>query len=562
MTTHKMTANDWDSRIPGSMIQRMKTNLLTLGGSLGFILAAWGTDVPQAAAAAPPNFVIILADDLGFSDVGCYGGEIDTPHLDQLAQNGLRFTQFYNTARCWPSRAALMTGYYAQQVHRDQIPELGGGTQGRRPPWAQLLPELLAPAGYRSYHSGKWHIDGQPTKTGFHQSYFYNENGRFFSPRSHFLNGTALPAVQESSGFYATTAKVDHARQMLQQHQANTPDAPFLLYLAFIAPHFPLQAPQSDIDKYRTRYLAGWDKLREERFARLKEQGIVATPLSDIERDVGPPYRNPKAMETLGPNEVNRPVPWDSLTESQREFQATKMAIHAAMVDRIDQEVGRLFQQLKEMNAWENTVILFLSDNGASAEILVRDDGHDPAAAPGSAASYLCLGPGFSCLANTPFRRHKTWVHEGGISTPLIVHWPAGISGKGELRRTPGHLIDIVPTFLDAAGVTRPDTIAGETPPSFPGKSLLPVFQQDTDLHRECLWWLHEGNRAVRKGDWKLVAARNQPWELYDLSKDRGESNNLAARHPQQAEELRQLWERELSSFRQLVEQTRDLGKP
>ncbi len=235
----------------------------------------------------------------------------------------------------------------------------------------------------------------------------------------------------DEKGYYATIATADHAIECLKDHAANHAGKPFFHYIAFIAPHFPLHALPEDIAKYRDKYLAGWDAMREARFARQKEMGIANTTLSALEREVGPPYAFPDAMEKLGPGEVNRPLPWSELTDEQRRFQATKMAIHAAMVDRMDQEIGRVIAQLKAMGAFDNTLILFASDNGASAEIMVRDGGHDPAAAPGSAATYLCLGPGFSSACNTPLRRHKTWVHEGGISTPLIVHWPAGIAARG-----------------------------------------------------------------------------------------------------------------------------------
>jgi arylsulfatase len=272
---------------------------------------------------------------------------------------------------------------------------------------------------------------------------------------------------------------------------------------------------------------------------------------------VGPPYAFPDAIQKLGPGEVNRPLPWTELTEEQRRFQATKMAIHAAMVDRMDQEIGRIVAQLKAMGAYENTLILFASDNGASAEIMVRNGGHDPQAAPGSAATYLCLGPGFSSASNTPHRRHKTWVHEGGISTPLIAHWPKGITAKNELRHTPAHVIDFVPTVLELAGLTKPKEWLGEPIPDAPGRSLVPAFAKDVTIARDSLWWLHEGHRAIRVGDWKLVAAEGEPWELYDFKTDRAEQRNLATKMPDKAKELQQLWERQTASFTELAKKTR-----
>jgi arylsulfatase len=250
------------------------------------------------------------------------------------------------------------------------------------------------------------------------------------------------------------------------------------------------------------------------------------------------------------------------LTIEQRRFQATKMAIHAAMVDRMDREIGRLLEQLKAMSAIDNTLICFASDNGASAEIMVRDGGHDPQAPPGSAASYLCLGPGFSSAANTPFRRHKTWVHEGGISSPLIVHWPAGIKSRGELRHTPAHVIDIVPTLLAVAGIEKPTEWRGKPIPPAPGRSLVPAFAADVTVNRQLLWWLHEGNRAIRVGDWKLVAAKDDPWELYDLGTDRAESRNLVEQRPQKAQELESLWNRELNAMVQLVGTREPVSRP
>ncbi len=509
----------------------------------------------DAAEKAAPNVVVILADDLGYSDLGCYGGEIETPQLDALARDGLRFTQFYNTARCWPTRGALLTGFYAQQIRRDTIPgvpKTGGG--GTRPPWAALLPEMLSPLGYRSYHSGKWHIDGEPVKNGFDHSYNMLDQDRFFNPQSTTFDGKKQPAVALDSGYYVTTAIADHAIKCLQEHADTFSGRPFFQFVAFTCPHFPLHALPQDIAKYRERYRVGWEEVREQRYKRQQEMAIVNCALSEAEREVGPPYDFPEALQKLGPGEVNRPLPWSELTEQQREFQATKMAIHAAMVDRMDQEVGRIVAQLRSMDVLDNTLIFFLSDNGASAEIMVRGDGHDPQLPPGSAGTYSCLGPGWSTAANTPFRRHKTWVHEGGISTPLIVHWPKGIAARGELRRNPGHVIDIVPTVLEVTGARTPSTHGGVEVPPAPGASLAPTLAQDNSVRHEYLWWLHEGNRAIRVGNWKLVAAgEDAPWELYDLSKDRAESHDLAAQNPDKVQELTATWQARLDEFRNLA---------
>ena len=534
----------------------MKNIIKSVAGILAVVAATLHAPAAPNRETQPPNIVMILADDLGYSDIGCYGSEIATPNLDSLAKNGLRFTQFYNTARCWPSRGALLSGYYAQQIHRDALPGLGGGNSGARQPWARLLPDYLKPAGYRSYHSGKWHIDGKVLTAGFDRSLDLRNQGNYFTAAGNSIDDVPVKVPAGETGYYATTATADHAIECLKDHAANQAGKPFFSYIAFIAPHFPLHALPEDIAKYRDRYLTGWEALRAERFARQQQMGLTTTTLSALEPEVGPPYAFPEAIKKLGPGEVNRPLPWDSLTAEQRRFQATKMAIHAAMVDRMDVEIGHIIAQLKAMGAFDNTLILFASDNGASAEIMVRDGGHDPQAAPGSAASYLCLGPGFSSAGNTPHRRHKTWVHEGGISSPLIAHWPKGITANNELRHTPAHLIDIVPTVLDLAAITKPTEWQGQPIPAAPGKSLVPALAKDETIARDSLWWLHEGNRAVRVGDWKLVAAKDDPWELYDLKTDRAEQHNLAAKQPDKVKELAQVWQTQTDRTVELAKKT------
>ncbi len=505
------------------------------------------------AAAKRPNIIVFLADDMGFSDLGCYGSKIETPNLDRLAANGLRFSQFYNTTRCWPTRASILTGYYPQQVRRDTVPGVKSGGRGVRPEWARLLPQMLKPLGYRSYHSGKWHVDGMPVANGFDRSYYLEDCGRNFNPQTHFLDDQKLPPVERGTGYYSTIQIADRAVEFLKEHADQHAGQPFFGYFCFVVPHFPLQALPEDIAKYRKCYREGWDAERQERWERMKKLGLIHHDLPSLEREVGPPYDFPKAMAQFGPGETNRPVSWAELNATQREFQATKMAIHAAMIDRMDREIGRVVEQLRQMNALDNTLILFLSDNGASAEMMVRDDGHDPDAPPGSAATHLCLGPGWSSTANTPLRRHKTWVEEGGISTSLIVHWPQGIKARGELRNTPGHVIDLVPTFLQLAGGEQPAQWNGEPLEPLPGRSLVPVFAGNADLHRDQLWWAHEGNRAIRVGDWKLVADKKAEWELYDLKTDRGELHDLAAQHPDKVRDLSERWERQWEACRQLA---------
>jgi len=521
--------------------------------SLLFVLTL-ATGLFAADAPKRPNILLILADDMGYSDAHCYGGDIATPNLDKLAADGLRFTQFYNTSRCWPSRAAILTGYYAQEVRRDTVPGVQSGGRGIRPAWAQLLPVYLRTLGYRNYHSGKWHLDGKPMQNGFDHSYDLEDHNRNFNPKNLFEDDVALPPVPPGTGYYTSTAFADHAIQCLKEHAEKYADRPFFEYLAFTVPHFPLQAPAADIAKYKDKYLKGWDTVRKEHWERLTKMGMINTTLSPMEREVGPPYDFPKDLKQLGPNEINRPVPWTELTDSQKEYQATKMAIHAAMIDRMDQEIGRVLGQVHAMGADNDTIVIFLSDNGASAEMMVRGDGNDLNAAPGSGGSFLCLGPGWSSASNAPFRRHKTWVHEGGIATPFIVRWPAGISAKGELRQNPSHIIDILPTLLDAAGGKAPDTWEGKPVPERPGRSLVPVFAKDNSVPHDYFWWQHEGNRAFRVGNWKIVAAgAKSPWELYDVSKDRAESNDLASQNPEKVQELERMWNEHTAEFRALA---------
>jgi arylsulfatase len=483
-----------------------------------------------------PNFLIILADDLGFSDIGCYGGEISTPTLDRLAAGGLRFTQFYNTARCWPTRSALLSGYYAPQIRMDP-------PKGRLPEFAKLLPHELRPAGYHAYHSGKWHVNGAPkilADGGFERSYDMNDQDRYFSPQKNREDDRPLPPVARDGGYYATTAIADHAIKCLKDHAANRGAEPFFSYLAFISPHFPLHALKEDIDLYRDKYLDGWDVVRERRWNRAKELGIVDCAFSPRDPSFHPRYFKKEVLDQLGPGEVEGTLAWNDLSPEQKRFQATKMAIHAAMVHRMDREIGRVLDQLRAMSALDDTVILFLSDNGADATILIRGDGHDPKADPGSAGSYLCLGPGWASASNTPFKWHKVWVHEGGISTPLIVHWPAGIRARGELRRTPGHVVDVVPTFLQLAGATALPTDG----PKRPGRTLVPAFAQDTGDRHDFLYFHHEGNRALRVGPWKIVSSREKKdaWQLYDLSVDRPETKDLAGAMPDKVKEMGARW--------------------
>ena len=475
---------------------------------------------------ASPNIIIILADDLGFSDLGCYGSEIETPNLNSLANEGLRFTQFYNSARCWPTRSSIMTGYYPQQVNVD-------GKRAAFPQWGYLIPHHLKQAGYRNYHSGKWHVTNVEKvveQGGFDRSYLTGAYDNHFSARNHFLDDKKLPPAEEQSGYYSTTAITDYALGFLKEHQQKYKGTPFFLYLAYIAPHFPLQAPEKDIDKYRDRYIDGWEKLKEERYERQKALGFDLGENSGFEYHVTAPWSWPeKWLKDTIPGELRQARPWNQLTDEEKKLHATKMAIHAAMVDRVDQEVGRVLDLLKSMGADKNTLILFLSDNGASAEQIVRGEGNDKNAPLGSAGSYLCLGPGFSTACNTPFRRHKHWTHEGGPCTPMIAYWPEGIKDKGGFRNSMTHIIDFLPTFMELAGTEPLMERNGYMAPSLPGKSLVPVFNKDQQIHDE-LYFSHEGNKALRQGKWKAVISENIDgrWQLYDMEEDRTEINNLA----------------------------------
>jgi arylsulfatase len=431
-----------------------------------------------------------------------------------------------------------MTGYYPQQTHQDP-------PKGLFPVWTRTLAQHLKPLGYRCYHSGKWHVNGTPKPVadgGFDRSYNLADHNRNFNPKQVLIDDVPQPPVERDSGYYTSTAFADHAIRCLKEHAEHHAGAPFFSYLAFTSPHFPLQAPAEDVARNRDRYTNGWETIRAERMTRLRDMGIVTCGLSAVEPQVGPPYPFPKDIEKLGPDEVNRPLPWDSLTPGQQVFQAGKMAVHAAMIDRMDREIGRVLAQIRAMGAFEDTLILFASDNGASAEIMVRGDVHDPQAPLGSADTFLCLGPGWSNVANTPFRRHKTWVHEGGVATPLIVHWPRGIAARNELRRDLCHVIDFVPTLLAVAGA--PVAPPPGAPP-FPGRNLAPAFVKDGAVTRDALFFSHEGNRALRMGDWKVVSTKKDggAWELYDLANDRAEQNNLAAAQPDRVRDMAAHWQ-------------------
>src|SRR6187402_13840 len=503
-------------------------------------LADAATSASLTARSSPiprkPNFVFVLADDMGYSDLGCFGGEIDTPVIDSLAKNGVRFNSMYSTARCGPSRNCLLTGMYAQQTAADVM------TPGKIPDYTSFIPEHLKPLGYRSYHSGKWHFRVAPLAggVGFDRTYTMLDESRFFTQQNHQLDEVDLP--RPGPDYYSTTAIADYAVDFLKEHDREHRASPFFLFLAFHAPHFPLQAPQADIDHYAGRFSDGWDAMRERRHKRMTEMGLINCPLSAMEPAVYPPWNLPvpELQKRIGPGEVGRAAPWSSLTKEQQELHRTKMAIHAAMITRMDTETGKVVRQLKSMNVFDDTVIVFLSDNGASAEEIIRGDGHDPSAPPGSAKSFLSIGPGWATAADTPFRLHKSYVHEGGIASPMVVSWPNGIRHEKKLRTDPCHFIDLLPTVLELARAEAPHPSNQE---NLPGKSLAAAIKTAAPSPRESLYFNHSNNRALRMADWKIVAkGADGPWELYDLGTDRCEAKDLAKVHPEKVQTMAATW--------------------
>ena len=497
-----------------------------------FILLALLAFLCAHATAAPdrPNIIVILVDDMGFSDIGCYGSEIPTPNLDALAAGGLRFTQFYNTGRCCPTRAALLTGLYSHQAGVGHMVEDQGlpGYRGHLNDQCVTLAEVLKPAGYFTAMTGKWHV-GQnqgvtPWGRGFERSLnaakggFYQAGG---AGAQLFLNGEALAEddARIPKNWYSTDLWTSFGLKFIDE--ARAAKKPFLLYLAHNAPHFPLQAPAEEIAKFRGQYKDGWDKLRLARHARQLQSGLV-----DKAWPIAP---RPDAVQA-----------WDSLGDAQKDHFDNLMAVYAAVVAHMDKAVGELVAGLKQRGVLDNTLILFMSDNGGNAES--GPNGRTEGDPSRSASQWYC-GESWALLENTPFRRYKHHNHEGGIATPLIAHWPAGIAAKNELRQQPGHLIDIMATCVDVSGATYPKELNGKAILPMEGRSLVPAFASKP-LARDALYWEHEGNAAVRVGDMKLVRlGRNGPWELYDLAKDRTEQHDLAAAQPERARELAAQWD-------------------
>jgi arylsulfatase len=530
---------------------------------------------PKQHTAARPNIVLIMSDDMGYSDLGCYGSEVNTPNLDQLAAEGLRYTHFYNTGRCCPTRASLMTGLYAHQAGIGEMIGDGGqrGYRGDLSQNAVTIAEVMKTAGYRTYMSGKWHVAKDlapngptynwPRQRGYDR--FYGTiigAGSFFDPWTLTRDNTAItpdndPLYQPET-FYYTDAISDNAVMFVKDHARTTPDQPFFMYVAYTAAHWPMHALPQDIAKYKGKYDAGYDAIREARFKRMKELGVI----EDWE---------------LSP----APETWEDIPEDRRAWELRCMEVYAAMIDNMDQGIGRLVQSLKETGQYENTLIFFLQDNGGCAESRGRSPRKKPVEArkpyekdelqtmmdptharsgepsmsgpdymPGPATTYIAYGRNWANVSNTPFREYKSRNHEGGISTPLIAHWPKGIHAKNELRHQPGHLIDIMATCVDLAGAHYPETYQGHEILPMEGESLAGTFDS-TETHERTLIWEHYNNAAIRQGKWKLVRLSGKPaamadpdhWELYNIEEDRSEMHDLSDKMPEKARELRELWE-------------------
>lgn len=526
---------------------------LTVAWMLGFAMST------VAISADKPNVLYIVADDLGYSDLGCFGGEINTPVLDSLAAGGVRLTQFYNTGRCCPSRAAILTGQYPHRVGLGHMTTNDLGRPGYRgvvSDEARTIAQVLAPTGYQSFMSGKWHLGTpDPTQHGFDEFYGTLVSAkRFFDP-DHLIR---MPQDRQArqyldDEFYATDAVTDHAIEFLKLAR-RAPNKPWFLYLAYNAPHFPLHAPQEEIAKYAHRYHGGWDKLRDERLKRMKQLGIVP---DDTQLSPRSHWRN------YGETKIGVNPAWDTLPKNRRLDLARRMAIYAAMIDRLDQQLGRVIADLESAGELENTLIVFTSDNGACFEwdpfgfdivssnqnILHKEEMLDEMGKPGT---FHSVGSGWANASNTPWRLYKHFNHEGGIASPGIVYWPAGLKAKpGSINHQPAHIIDLLPTAVAVAGARY------ESELPLPGGNLIDQINQGGS--ERTLFFEHQGNRAVRSGKWKLVALDDEPWELYDFTVDRTESNDLAKTYPAKVKELSGAWDK-WAAANQVTPLPRDLG--
>ncbi|MFO1414266.1 MAG: arylsulfatase [Burkholderiales bacterium] len=506
------------------------------------------------AAQPRPNIVLILVDDMGFSDIGCYGGEIDTPNIDRLAAQGVRFSQFYNAGRCSPSRASLLTGLHPHQTGIGVLTKndlAHGGYPGSLNRDCVTIAEVLQDAGYATCLAGKWHLvsdirspnDAWPTRRGFDEFYgTLQGSSSYFQPGS--LTRGEVNVESEAVGdYYYTDAITDFACDFVRR--AGDGDRPFFLYAAYTAPHWPLHAREEDVAKYRGRFDEGWDVLRERRIERLYRSGILDETAALSARDpTQPAWRD-----------AEHPA-----------WELRRMEVYAAQVERMDHGVGRIVSAVEASGQGANTLVMFLSDNGACAEPLPLDGdadafvrhrpylrrlrprngkelqvGNYPSIMPGGDDTFASYGRSWANLSNTPFRFYKRWTHEGGVATPLIVRWPAGGLADGSIVRDPLQLTSVLPTLLEAAGATHPGHHAGcpVLPPE--GVSFLPALRGQAQA-APTLYWEHTGNAAVRDGRWKLVREFPQPWELYDMAVDRSETRDLAATHPDVVARLERSW--------------------
>ena len=488
----------------------MKRNAIELALPMCFFVTLlFGLSLPAAADDDRPNIVLIMCDDMGYSDIACYGGEVDTPNLNQLAKDGLRFTQFYNCAKCTTTRASLLTGLF---------PRPKGGLLKTN---LVTIGEVLREAGYQTALSGKWHLGSSktthPHRRGFDEYYGLLDGCcNFFNPvqRDPPFKGNRIrkfghndKVIKEfPDDFYSTDAFTDHAIGCVKKFAAT--GKPFFLHLCYTAPHYPLHAKPKDIAKYKGKFMMGWEKMREQRYKRMIEMGLI----------------DPKWK--LSPRD-SRSYDWEA--SDNKEWEDLRMAVYAAMIDSMDQNIGRLLKSLDDAGVTDNTVVMFLSDNGGCAE---EPGGRNTKAIPGPKEFYTAVGPAWGWAQNSPFRRYKSWVNEGGISTPLIVRWPGKIK-PNSLTHQPGHLIDFMATCVDLAKTKYPKSFNGNDILPLEGKSLVPIFQGGMREAHATLCWEWSGNRAIRQGKWKLVWDKLiKEWQLYDLEADRTETTDLASEQP------------------------------
>lgn len=466
------------------------------------------------ASPVKPNIILILADDMGYSDLGCYGSEISTPNLDKLAGNGLRFTRFYNSAKCEPTRASLMSGQYWQNS--------GFGVKR-----GLTMGEAMRSAGYATFALGKWHLDGNPVDRGFDHFFGHLSGGSdyFKGSPSHRLDSAPFKPKPDGK-FYTTDANADYAIKFMEESNEKQPDKPFFMYLAFNAPHSPLQAWPEDIAKYRGKYKIGWDKLREARYQKQVRLGIT------------------KKEWELTPREQSVPA-WESMSDSEKDFEDARMATYAAMVDRMDQAIGRVLDKVKSMGQEDNTLVIFLSDNGGSPA--------DPSTAPrtpegvlgksGAGRDGYWYGLAWANLSDTPFHSFKCEMGNGGINTSCIASWPAVLKQHGAIVDQPAHIIDLMATIVDVGGLKWPAEFNGKKAEPLPGKSLAPLFHGEARQPHDALFFQLFHNRSVMTGDLKLVSDWDRPWQLFDLSNDRTEMRDISQSHPEETARLMKLWD-------------------